>query len=217
MGVDCGDGWGRARRERHYAAVTGVDSADRMNTRPLSAGRIITAAGGLSLLVLTACSSGSAGTTSPGGGGAGTSAASGASAVTGQSSGKAVNGCTLVTAQQLSAAVGVTYTAIQYSGTGSICNVTAASITDAFYYHVDKEDGSLNTWNGELATIKEDDGSFASVSGIGARAAQGAIKEFAAESAGYIIVVVNADVNNPPTASSFARTKKIEKLLVSKI
>jgi hypothetical protein len=29
--------------------------------------------------------------------------------------------------------------------------------------------------------------------------------------------VVNADVNNPSTASTFTRTKEIEKLLVSKI
>jgi hypothetical protein len=182
-----------------------------------SAGRLVVAAGGLSLVALTACSSGSANTTPPGSGGAGTSAASGVSTVTGQSSGKAIDGCALVTAQQLSASVGVKYTAIQDSGTGSICNVTGASITDSFYYHVDKEDSSLNTWSGKLAVIKEDDGSFTSVSGIGDRAAQGAIKEFAAESGGYIIVVVNADVNNPPTASSFARTKKIEKLLISKI
>jgi hypothetical protein len=188
-----------------------------MNIRHrLFAGRIAITAGSLSLVVLTACSSGSASTASPGGG-AGTSAASGASTVTGQSSGKTIDGCVLVTAQQLSAAVGVKYTAIQASGTGTICNVTGASITDSFYYHVDKEDGSVNTWSGELATIKEDDGSFASVSGIGDQAAQGAVKEFAAESGGYIVVVVNADVNNPPTASSFARTKKIEKLLTSKI
>jgi hypothetical protein len=195
-------GTGRAL-SGHYAAVTRVDCAYRMNTRhPFPAGRIAVAGGGLSLAVLTACSSGSASTTPPGSGGAGTSAASDGSAVTGQSSGKTVDGCTLVTAQQLSAAVGVKYTAVQASGTGTICNVTGASATDSFYYHVDKEDGSLNTWSGELAVIKEDDGSYATVS---------------AESGGYIIVVVNADVNNPSTASSFTRTKKIEKLLISKI
>ncbi len=176
---------------------------------PRSAGPIAVAAG-LSLIALAACSSGSASPTSPTNGGAGASAASG------QSSGKTVDDCTLITAQQLSQAVGVKYTAIQNSGIGTICNVTGVSATDSFYYHVDRED-AFNTWSGELATIKQDDGSYASVSGIGDRAAQGAIKEFAAESGGYIIVVVNADVNNPATASSFARTKKIEKLLVTKV
>jgi hypothetical protein len=37
------------------------------------------------------------------------------------------DGCKLVTAQQLSQATGVQYTAIQDSGIGSICNVTGAS------------------------------------------------------------------------------------------
>jgi hypothetical protein len=202
--------------ERHYAGVTGSESTDRVITRfPHLVGPIVVGAG-LSLIALAACSSGSASPTSPTSGGAGTSAGSSVPAAGGQSSGTTVDDCTLVTAQQLSQAVGVKYTAIQNSGIGTICNVTGASATDSFYYHVNKED-ALNTWSGELATIKEDDGSFASVSGIGDRAAQGAIKEFAAESDGYIIVVVNADVNNPATESSFARTKKIEELLVSKI
>jgi Protein of unknown function (DUF3558) len=181
---------------------------------PHLAGPIVVAAG-LSLVALAACSNGSASPTSPANG-AGTSASNGVPAVSGQTSGKTVNGCALVTAQQLTQAVGVKYTAVQYSGTGTICNVTGVSVTDSFFYTVNKED-ALNTWTGELATIKQDDGSYASVSGIGDRAAQGAIKEFAAESDGYIIVVVNADVNNAATESSFARTKKIEELLISKI
>jgi hypothetical protein len=184
---------------------------------PHSAGPLVVAAVGLSLIALTACSGNSANSVPAGSAGAGTSAVNGVSTITSQSTGKTVNGCTLVTAQQLSAAVGVKYTAIHYSGIGSICNVTGANATDSFFYQVDKEDGSITTWSSELATIKEDDGSFISVSGIGDRAAQGAVKEFAAESDGYIVVVVNADVNNPSTASTFTRTKEIEKLLVSKI
>jgi hypothetical protein len=210
-------GYGGQAWVRHYAAVTGIGCAGRMSNRYLFAGPAVAAAVGLFLLAASACSSGSADSTPPGSGGAGTAAASAAAAVPGQSPGKTVDGCTLVTAQQLSQAAGVKYTAIQDSGSGSICNVTGASATDSFYYHVDKEDGSLNTWSGELAIIKEDDGSYTSVSGIGDRAAQGAVKEFAAESGGYIVVVVNADVNNPPTESSFARTRKIGKLLISKL
>jgi hypothetical protein len=56
-----------------------------------------------------------------------------------------------------------------------------------------------------------------SVSGIGDRAAQRGVKEFAAESGGYIVEVTNADVNNPATASSFTRTKKIAQPLISKL
>ena len=198
---------------RHYAAVTGTGSAERMNIRyPRSASRIAGTAAGLSLLALAACAHSAA-----------TSAASAASpaasgpAATGQSPAKPVDGCALVTAAELSQAAGVRYTAISNSGTGTICNVTGASETDSFYYHVDREDGTLTTWNNEVGTIKEDDGSVTGVAGIGDRAAQGAVKEFAAETGGYIVVVVNADVNNPPTSSSFTRTKLIEKLLVSKL
>jgi hypothetical protein len=180
---------------------------------PHLAGPIAVAAG-LPLIALAACSNGSASPSSPATG-AGTSASNGAPAVTGQTSGQTVSGCTLVTAQQLSQAVGVKYTAVQ-SSVGSICNVTGASATDSFFYTVNMED-ALNTWSAELATIKQDDGSYTSVSGIGDRAAQGAIKEFAAEADGYIVGVVNADVNNPATESSFARTKEIEKLLISKL
>jgi hypothetical protein len=45
---------------------------------------------------------------------------------------------------------------------------------------------------------REDDGSATSVSGLGDQSVEGVIKEFAAESDGYIVVVVNADVDNPP-------------------
>jgi hypothetical protein len=189
-----------------------------------SAGAALAAAAGLSLALLTACSSGSDALSPPpapgGDGGAASAAAAASSAIAalagGQTSGTAVDGCTLVTAQQLSQAAGVTYTKLVDSGIGTICNVTGASPADSFYYHVDKEDGAMTTWAAEVATIKEDDDSETSVPGLGDQAAQG-FKEFAAESKGRIVVVVNADVNNPPTASSFTRTKKIEKLLISKL
>ena len=81
----------------------------------------------------------------------------------------------------------------------------------------DKEGAPPDTWDAQVATIKRDDGSVTSVSGIGDRAAQGAVKEFAAEAKGYIVVVINADFNNPPTAKTFARSKKIAQLLISKL
>ena len=88
--------------------------------------------------------------------------------------------------------------------------MTGVNVTDGFFYEVDKEDATITTWSSELAVLKQDDGSYTSVSGIGDRAAQGAIKEFAAEADGYIVVVVNADVN-VATASTFTRTKKDRK------
>lgn len=189
------------------------------NRHSHTAGRVALGAAGVSLAslaALTACSGGSASTTAQGGAGAGTPAANPVSTTTAQASAKQVNDCTLVTAAQLSAAVGVKYTSVQASGTGTICNVTGVNVTDGFFYEVDKEDGTITTWSSELAVLKQDDGSYTSVSGIGDRAAQGAIKEFAAEADGYIVVVVNADVN-VATASTFTRTKKIEKLLISKL
>jgi len=182
-------------------------------TKPRLAAAASLAAIGFSLVAVTACSSGSATVAGPGAAGASTPAA-GAPAAAGQTSGKPLNGCTLVTPQELSQAVGVKYTAI--SGAGTLCNVTGASDTSSFSYAVNKEGGPLNTWSGTVATIKADDGSVTSVSGIGDRAAQGGAKEFAAESGGYIVVVINADFN-VATASTFTRTKKIEKLLLSKL
>jgi hypothetical protein len=176
--------------------------------------RAALAAAGLSLLALTACSSSSA--AKPAAGDDGAAAAATVSSPAGAGS-SPVDGCTLVTAPELSATTGVKYTAVADSGTGSICNVTGASPADSFYFHVDKEDGVMTTWKSEVATVKEDDGSATSVSGIGDQAIQGAVKEFAAESGGYIVVVANADVNNPATASSFTRTRKIEQLLISKL
>lgn len=214
-----GTGTPPSRVGRHYAAVTATGCDYRVTNRhSQAAGRVVLAAGLslASLAALTACSGSSASTTAQGGAGAGTAAANPVSTTTAQAAGKQVNDCTLVTAAQLSAAVGVKYTSVQASGTGTICNVTGVNVTDGFFYEVDKEDGTITTWSGELAILKEDDGSYTSVSGIGDRAAQGGVKEFAAEADGYIVVVVNADVN-VATASTFTRTKKIEKLLISKL
>lgn len=172
---------------------------------------------GLSLISLSACSSGgSAPHSTPHGGAAGAGTAV-TSPVSLSSSAAAVDGCTMIDVATLSAAVGVHYTAIQDSGHGSICNVTGTSPTEAFEYIVGKEGPPINTWAQQVAAITRDDGTEKSVPGIGDRAIQGGVKEFAVEYKGYIVVVINADVNNPATASTFARTKKIETLLISKL
>lgn len=171
------------------------------------------AVAGLSLVLLTACGSSSGDTKAPpdadGAGQASSSAAT--------SDAAAVDGCTLVSAAELSDAVGVTYTTIDSVNGGSLCNITGASPKDSFSYHIDKEDGTVITWDDEAATIERDDGTSTAVSGIGDRAVQGAIKEFAAESKGYIVVVLDADVNNPPTADDFTRSKKIALTLISRL
>lgn len=123
--------------------------------------------------------------------------------------------CALVTPAEVSQAVGVQYTAIQ--GSDGFCNVTGANVPDSFFYIVDKEGEPPNTWDAQLAIIKRDDGSETSVSGVGDRAAHGAVKEFAAEAKGYIVLVTNADFNNPATASTFTRSKTIAQLLISKL
>jgi hypothetical protein len=166
------------------------------------------AAVGVTAFTLTSCSSSSHPAASP---------ATGAAGAAASSSGKPVNGCKLVTAQELSQAVGVKYTAIQSSDFGAFCNVTGAQVTDSFFFIVDKEGAPPNTWDAQVAIIKRDDGSETSVSGVGDRAVQGAVKEFGAEAKGYIVLVTNADFNNPPTASTFTRSKKIAQLLISKL
>jgi hypothetical protein len=177
----------------------------RTNPRRLAAP---IAAVGVIAFTLSSCSSSSHPAASPT-----TSAATGAAS----SSGKQVDGCKLVTAQELSQAAGVQYTAIQSSDFSSFCNVTGAQVTDNFFFIVDKEGAPPNTWDAQVAIIKRDDGSETSVSGIGDRAVQGAVKEFAAEAKGYIVLVTNADFNNPPTASTFTRSKTIAQLLISKL
>ncbi len=164
---------------------------------------------------VTACGSNDSSGTTSAPAGARAAAAGATDAAAGAA--KAVNGCALVTAADLSKAVGVTYSKIDSVNGGSLCNVTAAAETNSFAFHVDREDGSLTTWTGEVATIKADDGSSTPVSGIGDQAAQGAIKEFAAESRGYIVVVINGDVNNQATAKDFTHSKSIARLLVSKL
>ena len=165
---------------------------------------------GVTALTLSSCNGSSHPAGSSGVAAGSTSATTSGASVIGAGS------CALVTAAELSRAVGVRYTAIQGSD-GSFCNVTGANVTDSFFFIIDKEGAPPNTWNAQVAIIKRDDGSETSVSGIGDRAVQGAVKEFATEAKGYIVLVTNADFNNPATASTFARSKTISQLLISKL
>jgi hypothetical protein len=169
---------------------------------------------GLCLLSLTACSSSPSATSSgndaaAGGGGAGSAVAS---APAGQASSATVNACTLVTAAELSQAVGVQYTSI--SGSGGVCEVMGPG-TASFNYTVQKE-SPTNTWAEQVATIKGDDGQALSEPGIGDKAVWGG-KEFAAEADGDIVGVIGADFPSTPQGSGFTRTGEIAKLLISKL
>jgi hypothetical protein len=169
---------------------------------------------GLTLLSLSACSSSSP-TKSSGGGTAtagGASATSSASAATGSTSGGTTDPCTLVTAAELSQAVGVQYTDI--SGSGGECTVKGPGAA-SFDYTVQKE-SATNTWSQQVATIQGDDGQALSEPGIGDRAVWGG-KEFAAEADGYIVGVIGADFPSTPQGSGFVRTAVIAKLLISKL
>jgi hypothetical protein len=172
---------------------------------------LVAAGAGLCLLSLTACSGGSS-ATAPGGAAAAAAAVT-ASAASGGSPGKTVDACSLVTAAQLSQAVGVHYTAITDPG-GDICGVKGPG-SASFNYTVEKE-SPANTWSQQVATIKGDDGQALSEPGIGDRAVWGG-EEFAAEADGYIVGVIGADFPSTAQGSGFIRTGKIAKLLISKL
>jgi hypothetical protein len=189
-----------------------------MTTRLIRQDAPLAAAGAaLSLLSLTACSSTSSTAASGGAAaasGGGTSAAAvAASGTSGGSPGKTVDACTLVTAAELSQAVGVKYTAITNPG-GNLCGVMGPG-TASFDYTVQAE-SATNTWSEQVATIKGDDGQALSEPGIGDRAVWGG-KEFAAEADGYIVGVIGADFPSTAQGSGFVRTGKIAKLLISKL
>jgi hypothetical protein len=171
----------------------------------------------LCLLGLTACKSSSpasaSGSATAAAGTSPAAAAGTASAATGGSPGKAVNPCTLVTAAELSQAVGVQYTAITASG-GTLCAVAGPG-SASFDYTVQAE-SAINTWSEQVATIKGDDGQALSEPGIGDKAVWGG-KEFAAEADGYIVGVIGADFPSTAQGSGFVRTGKIAKLLISKL
>jgi hypothetical protein len=170
---------------------------------------------GLCLLSLTACSS-SVSTSAADGvtaAGNGSSATAAASAASGGLSGKTVDPCTMITAAELSQAVGVQYKAISDPG-GGLCGVTGPGAA-SFDYTVMAE-SPTNTWSQQVAVIKGDDGQALSEPGIGDRAVWGG-KEFAAEADGYIVGVIGADFPSTAQGSGFTRTGKIAKLLISKL
>ena len=119
----------------------------------------------------------------------------------------------MVTAAELSQAVGVTYTAVTDPG-GNICGVRGPG-SASFDYTVQKE-SAINTWTEQVATIKGDDGQALSEPGIGDKAVWGG-EEFATEADGYIVGVIGADFPSTPQGSGFVRTGKIAKLLISKL
>jgi len=187
-----------------------------MNTSPIRKYTPLAALGaGLCLLSLTACSGSSStasGTTAAAGGGSSATAAAPAAAVAGGAPGNAADACTLVTAAELSQAVGVQYTAI--TGSGTLCGVKGPG-SASFDYTVEPE-SATNTWSEQVSTIKGDDGQALSEPGIGDKAVWGG-EEFAAEAHGYIVGVIGADFPSTPQGSGFVRTGKIAKLLISKL
>jgi len=201
------------RIARHYAAITGGCFRVPMTTRSIHRYTpLVTVGAGLCLLSLTACASSSS--TSPSGSVAATGGGSSTAAVAASAAaGKTVDACTLVTAAELSQAVGVQYTAISDPG-GDLCGVTGPGPA-SFDYTVQAE-SPTNTWSEQVATIKGDDGQALSEPGIGDKAVWGG-KEFAAEADGYIVGVIGADFPSTAQGTGFVRTGKIAKLLISKL
>lgn len=175
---------------------------------------LVAVGAGVCLLSLTACSGSSSTTASAAAAGSTASAAAvAASAASGGSSGKTVDACHLVTAAELSQAVGVRYTAITDPG-GDLCGVKGPG-SASFSYTVERE-SPVNTWSQQVAVIKGDDGQALSEPGIGDKAVWGG-EEFAAEADGYIVGVIGADFPSTAQGSGFVRTGKIAKLLISKL
>jgi hypothetical protein len=173
---------------------------------------VAAAGAGLCLLSLTACSSSS--TSAAGGAPAGTAPAPAATAAAaGGSPGTTVSGCLVVTAAQLSQAVGVKYTAVTSPG-GNLCKVSGPG-SASFDYTIEKE-SPTSTWSQQVALIKGDDGEALSEPGIGDKAVWGG-EEFAAEADGYIVGVIGADFPSTAQGSGFGRTGKVAKLLISKL
>ena len=173
---------------------------------PFAAGAV------LGLLSLAACSGSSPASASGSTAAAGGGSSAAASAASGGSAAKIGNACALVTAAELSQAVGVQYKAI--TGTGTLCGVTGPGAA-SFDFTV-QQISPANTWSQQVALIKGDDGQALSEPGIGDRAVWGG-KEFAAEADGYIVGVIGADFPSTPQGSGFTRTGKIAKLLISKL
>jgi hypothetical protein len=168
-------------------------------------------AAGLGLIALAACGGSPAASSA---GGSGTSAGdSGAAspAATQAAAAKPVNVCSMLTAKQASALVGVTYTKATPSG-GSMCSYASTTAPIPMFIIVSSGSGAA-AWTEALGTLKEDGGDTPrTFSGVGDRAA-GDGTQFDVQSGGWIVDVHGGDPSG--NGSSFPKSTAVAKALIS--
>jgi hypothetical protein len=171
------------------------------------------AAGSLAALCLTACHSGSASSAAappPGGSTAATAAAAGTAAA-GTTAGT-LHACSLLSAAQASAAVGVTYSKATEASAGQQCSYATTDAPIPLFIIVSPGAGAA-AWTSELATLQEDAGSAPiTLSGAGDRAA-GCGTEIAVQDGGYIIDVHGGDPLG--TGNAFPKSIDVAKVIIA--
>jgi hypothetical protein len=171
------------------------------------------AAGSLAALGVTACHSGAASSAAaPSSGGESTPAAAQATAAAAGTTAGTVHACSLLSAAQASAAVGVTYTSATEASSGQMCSYATTAAPIPMFIIVSPGAGTA-AWNGELATLEEDAGSKPiTLSGAGDRAA-GCGTEIAVQAGGYIIDVHGGDPLG--TGNAFPKSIAVAKVIIA--
>lgn len=170
------------------------------------------AAASLAVLGLAACGGGSAGSpaAASGGGSASTAGAQAAAASAGTAS--TVHVCSLLSAAQASAIVGVQYSSAKEASGGSMCTYATTTAPIPLFIIVSPGAGSA-AWKSELAILEQDAGSAPiTLSGAGDRAAGGGT-EIAVQDGSYIIDVHGGDPSG--TGTAFPKSIALAKALIA--
>jgi len=165
-------------------------------------------AAGLGLLALAGC--GGSPAASSGGGTASSGGGAASPAATQAAASKPVNVCSLLSAKQVSALVGFTYT--KATPSSGMCSYATTTAPIPLYIIVSSGSGSA-AWTEALGTLKEDGGEPPrTFTGVGDRAA-GDGTEFDVQSGGWIIDVHGGDPSG--TGSSFPKSTAVANALIS--
>jgi hypothetical protein len=171
-------------------------------------------AASLAVLGLAACggsSPGSSAATSAGTNGAGGTAVAQATAAAGGTA-STVHACSLLSAAQASAIVGVHYSSATESAQGSMCSYATTDAPIPMFIIISPGAGTA-AWKEQLGIIEEDSGSApVTLHGVGDRAA-GSGTEIGVQSGSYIIDVHGGDPNG--TGAAFAKSIEVAKAIIA--
>ena len=166
-------------------------------------------AAGLGLIALAACG-GSPAASSGGGSGSSAGDAAASPAATQSAAGKSVDVCSLLSAKQASALVGVTYT--KATSSSGMCSYATTTAPIPMFIIVSSGSGAA-AWTEALGTLKEDGGETPKTfSGVGDRAA-GDGTQFDVQSGSWIVDVHGGDPSG--NGSSFPKSTAVAKALIS--